>query len=96
MSKKIYKERHLERRLCAEMEQRGGMAIKLHGAVMAGLPDRLLLCRGRACFAEVKTTGKHPTPLQRWMHGRLLAMGFATYIVDDMETLNNAIAHATR
>lgn len=96
MTRKRYSEKYLEAKLTTAMRARGGMSIKLHGATMAGLPDRLLLCKGKACFAEVKTTGQHPTPLQRSMHRQLSALGFTVFIVSDLETLETTVDYATR
>lgn len=93
MARKIYGEKALERELAQRMKSVGGMTIKLHGATMAGLPDRVLLLDGKVCFVEVKTTGKKPTPRQVAMHTRLMKLGFRVFVVDDPTSLSEATAY---
>ena len=68
------------------------MCIKLTSQYQRGLPDRLILMPGgRVCFAEIKTTGKKPTALQRVTHERLRALGYRVEVVDTTERLDNLI-----
>ena len=85
-----------EKALEAELRERckalGWMCIKLTSQYQRGLPDRLILMPGgRVCFAEIKTTGKKPTALQRATHERLRALGYRVEVVDTTESLNNLI-----
>ena len=70
----------------------GWMCIKLTSQYQRGLPDRLILMPGGCvCFAEIKTTGKKPTALQRVTHERLRALGYRVEVVDTTESLDNLI-----
>lgn len=85
-----------EKVLEAELRERckalGWMCIKLTSQYQRGLPDRLILMPGgHACFAEIKTTGKKPTALQRVTHERLRALGYRVEVVDTTESLDNLI-----
>lgn len=85
-----------EKALEAELRERckalGWMCIKLTSQYQRGLPDRLILMPGgRVCFAEIKTTGKKPTTLQRVTHERLRALGYRVEVVDTTERLDNLI-----
>ena len=85
-----------EKVLEAELRERckalGWMCIKLTSQYQRGLPDRLILMPGgRVCFAEIKTTGKKPTDLQRVTHERLRALGYRVEVVDTTERLDNLI-----
>ena len=85
-----------EKILEAELRERckalGWMCIKLTSQYQRGLPDRLILMPGgRVCFAEIKTTGKKPTALQRVTHERLRALGYRVEVVDTTESLDNLI-----
>lgn len=85
-----------EKALEAELRERckalGWMCIKLTSQYQRGLPDRLILMPGsRVCFAEIKTTGKKPTALQRVTHERLRALGYRVEVVDTTESLDNLI-----
>ena len=83
-----------EKVLEAELRERckalGWMCIKLTSQYQRGLPDRLILMPGgRVCFAEIKTTGKKPTALQKVTHERLRALGYRVEVVDTTESLDN-------
>ena len=85
-----------EKILEAELRERckalGWMCIKLTSQYQRGLPDRLILMPGgRVCFAEIKTTGKKPTALQRLTHERFRALGYRVEVVDTTESLDNLI-----
>lgn len=85
-----------EKALEAELRERckalGWMCIKLTSQYQRGLPDRLILMPGGlVCFAEIKTTGKKPTALQRVTHERLRALGYRVEVVDTTESLDNLI-----
>ena len=85
-----------EKALEAELRERckalGWMCIKLTSQYQRGLPDRLILMPGgRVCFAEIKTTGKKPTALQKLTHERLRALGYRVEVVDTTESLDNLI-----
>ena len=85
-----------EKSLEAELRERckalGWMCVKLTSQYQRGLPDRLILMPGgRVYFAEIKTTGKKPTALQRVTHERLRALGYRVEVVDTSESLDNLI-----
>lgn len=67
--------------------------IKLPATYVAGLPDRVVFCKGGFVgFAEIKTTGQKPRLIQEVIHKRLRALGFEVLIVDDYESRDAAIA----
>jgi hypothetical protein len=83
----------LEAKFRKEIESRGWMALKLLSQLHRGLPDRLVLTEcGLAFFAEIKTTGKKPTLLQKHCHEALRKLGFQVFIIDTMENLETALA----
>ena len=85
-------EKVLEVELRERCKALGWMCIKLTSQYQRGLPDRLILMPGgRVCFAEIKTTGKKPTALQRVTHERLRALGYRVEVVDTSESLDNLI-----
>lgn len=82
-------EKLLERRLKAEVEARGGIALKFTSQFHRGIPDRIcLLPGGRVFFVELKTTGEKPTALQSHEMDRLRALGFMVGVVASFEDLN--------
>ena len=67
--------------------------IKLLSTFIKGLPDRMVLCKGGYVgFAEIKTTGKKPTKIQLYIHDKLKELGFEVFIIDDIESRDNAIS----
>jgi hypothetical protein len=66
----------LERHFVREVKLRGGLAIKLAGNIMAGIPDRLVILPiGRVVFVELKTDKGRTSPIQKHVHTMLLDRG---------------------
>ena len=84
-------EKVLERNLNKEVKALGGWSIKILSNFITGLPDRLVLLKGRAYFVEVKSEGKKPSPIQRAVHKKLGALGFPVSVIDTTEKMNNFI-----
>lgn len=93
--KEIVSEKYLERTLSEKLNKCGyAWSIKLLSTFVRGLPDRIILCNGGyVCFVEVKTTGKKPTAIQRFIHKRLNNLGFTVFIVDTKESMNEVLEH---
>lgn len=93
MSKEIISEKDLERTFSGCLNRTKKVwVIKLLSTFVKGLPDRMILCRGGYVgFAEIKTTGKKPTKIQTYIHEKLRALGFTVFVIDDLESRDNAI-----
>ena len=93
--KEIVSEKYLERTLSDKINKGGNAwCIKLLSTFVRGLPDRIILCNGGyVCFAEIKTTGKKPTAIQKFIHERLNKLGFTVFIVDTKESMNEVLEH---
>ena len=88
---KMISEKWLEIQLRLRVERLGGLAWKFLSFVN-GVPDRLILMPGGKCyFAELKSSGKKPTRLQRVIHGWLRQRGFKVFIIDSEESLKQCI-----
>ena len=86
-------EKVLEAKFRKECESHGWMALKLLPQMHRGLPDRLVLAEyGIAFFAEIKTTGKKPTRLQKHCHELLRKLGFQVFVIDSTDSLETALA----
>ena len=92
-NKKIYSEKYLEKSFSDKLNKSGNcIVIKLLSTFVKGLPDRMVLCRGGYVgFAEIKTTGEKPTKIQLFIHGKLEALGFKVFIVDNVVSRDEAI-----
>ena len=81
--KLIDSEKDVERLLVNEVHKLGGIAIKLSAIHFSGLPDRLILLpKERLFFAELKTTGQKPRPLQIHVCDKIRKLGFKVYVID--------------
>lgn len=85
-------EKTLERRLCKEIREVGGLALKFVSPGMSGVPDRLVLLPGKKiAFVEVKTPGQRLRPLQVRRKTQLEALGFQVYCLDGIEQIAQII-----
>lgn len=89
----IISEKDLERTFSEKLNRTKKVwVIKLLSSFIKGLPDRMILCQGGYVgFAEIKTTGKKPTKIQSHIHEKLRALGFTVFVIDDLESRDNAI-----
>lgn len=93
MSKEIISEKDLERTFSERLNgTKKVWVIKLLSTFVKGLPDRMVICQGGYVgFSEIKTTGKKPTKIQTHIHEKLRALGFKVFVIDDLESRDNAI-----
>lgn len=93
--KEIISEKLLERTLAEKINKAGyGWCIKLLSTFITGLPDRIILCKGgHVFFAEIKTTGKKPTKIQKFIHERLNNFGYKVFIVDSLESRDEVVEY---
>jgi hypothetical protein len=81
-------EKLIEKTLAAEITKLGGWSFKLPCVYVSGLPDRLCLLPGGVIFfAELKSTGKKPTAVQKLIHEKIRRLGFEVYVIDSIEQL---------
>jgi len=85
---KIESEKYLERKFTAAAKRLKGKALKFWCLSFTGMPDRIvLLPGGKIGFAEIKTTGKTPSPRQRIVIARLRSLGFIVEVIDRAEQI---------
>ena len=93
VTRPVESEKTLEARLRREVNDRGGMAIKLLSQLHRGLPDRLVLMPGEhVYFVETKSTGEKPTRLQKHCHNQLRKLGFDVWVIDNTESLDRFLS----
>lgn len=85
-------EKEIEQKLVKAVKQRDGFCIKFISVGFNGIPDRLvLLPKGRMAFIELKAPGKKPRALQIRRIKQLSALGFACYVVDNIDEIGGVI-----
>lgn len=81
-------EKTTEKYLRDEVRKIGGRAYKFVSPGNTGVPDRLVcLPGGKAVFVELKSEGKHSTPMQGRQQGVLELLGFAVYADVDTKAM---------
>lgn len=88
------REVEIERKLVAMVERHGGLCLKWVCPGWSGVPDRLVLIKGkgarpsRVIFVELKRPkGSQTRALQEWWAKRLTDLGFDHWFIKDEETL---------
>lgn len=85
----IMNEKLIEQKLRESVKKLGGLALKFSSPYHRGMPDRIVLMpEGQTAFAELKTTGKKPTELQKKAIAELRAMGFKAEVIDSQVGLD--------
>ena len=82
-------EKVIEKKLRERVKKLGGIAVKFFPIFFRGFPDRMVLMPGgKISFAEIKTTGKKPNPVQKIVIEMLRKLGFWVEVIDTMELLD--------
>jgi hypothetical protein len=79
-------EAQLERKVVEFCREYKLLTYKFSSPAHRGVPDRIILYRGRALFLELKRPGKKPTKLQERELGELRAAGCAAHWSDNFQT----------
>lgn len=81
-------EKATEKYLRDEIRKIGGRAYKFVSPGSTGVPDRLVcLPGGKVVFIELKSEGKHSTPMQGRQQNILRALGFTVYADVDTKAM---------
>lgn len=80
-------ERTIEAKVCHYAKiTHNWWCLKLNIIAMRGFPDRMLLKKpARVVFIEFKKRGGCPRPNQVFVMAKLQELGFACYVIDDVE-----------
>ena len=69
-------EKAVESYLSRQVKALGGMCIKLANTGYNGIPDRLVLCNGKAYLVELKAPSGRLSEVQKARHKQLENIGF--------------------
>lgn len=84
-------ESSIEKYFVAKCKEAGMRSFKMLPTYEAGMPDRIVLYRGVAGFAEIKAPGKKPRQLQAVFLEELQKAGSFTGVVDSKDSALNWI-----
>ena len=85
-------EAKIEEKLVKAVKKAGGLCLKLVSPGYVGVPDRIVLVAiGKIGFVEVKAPGKKPRKIQMKRYRELRALGFNTYVLDDVNQIGGII-----
>lgn len=89
-------EQAVEKYLCRQVHDRGGMCVKLN--CYNGIPDRLVILPpgkdgkdGKCVFVELKADGGRVAPIQCAVHAKLRRMGQLVFILWDFSMVDSFI-----
>lgn len=80
------RESDLERKVVEYCRKVGVLTYKFSSPSHRGVPDRIMLYKGRILFLELKATGEKIEKLQEWELGNLTDAGFTARWVDDLDS----------
>lgn len=85
-------EKNIEAYLVRRCEGLRWQCLKFVSQNAVGYPDRMILIPGgRVAFAEVKSAGKQPRPIQRHRMEQLAKAGFAVAVVSSCTDVENFV-----
>ena len=78
-------ERTVEQALKRMVEKAGGCCYKFTSPSRAGVPDRIVVIRGRVVFVELKATGEKPRALQKAVAKTIRKAGGRVYCLSSVK-----------
>ena len=74
-------ERSVEAGLVEKVKRRGGLCYKLVSPGCSGVPDRMIIYKGRVVFVELKQTRGRLSPIQQVTIEKMRRHGATVYVV---------------
>lgn len=85
------RENAIERLFCKRVSEAGGLALKFTSPSYRGVPDRLVLFKGKAFFAEIKRPGEQLRKLQQYRKAEFASYGFSVATIDSEDAVDRFI-----
>ena len=82
------RESELEKYLVKQCKQANIYCRKWSSPGTKGVPDRLLLYKGRWVAVELKAPGKKPTKLQQWEHVTIRKNDGIVWVIDNKDDVD--------
>lgn len=84
-------EKDIETFLKRKVKEIGGLCLKFTSPSSAGVPDRIILYKGKALFVELKAPGKKPRALQDYWQKEIRKRGIGCLVIDSKEAADQLI-----
>lgn len=84
-------ESQVERYLALKTTRLGAVCLKFCSTGQAGVPDRLLIYKGRTLFVELKRPGEEPRALQRVVAKKLREAGAYVYCISSKDQVDDFV-----
>ena len=85
----LIREKDVERYLVHQCKEIRALCWKFVSPGRIGVPDRIVLWRGRIWFVELKSKGRKPTAIQRLVFGMLDRAGFPVRVLDSHDAVDH-------
>ena len=84
-------EREIEKHLADCVKMRGGLSYKFISPGAIGVPDRIVMFRGKMVYVETKTLTGRISPMQKYQHQRIREQGFKVYVLRSFEEVDDLL-----
>lgn len=84
-------ESQVERYLQSKVRANYGLCMKFVSPGTAGVPDRIVIHRGRTMFVELKRPGEKPRPLQREVARQMNMAGAMVYCISTTDQVDRFV-----
>lgn len=84
-------ESQVERYLHSKVTTNYGMCLKFVSPGTAGVPDRIVIHRGRILFVELKRPGEKPRPLQKVRARQMREAGANVYCISTTDQVDRFV-----
>lgn len=85
----VAEEAKIERKLKQKIQASGGICWKLSSPGTLGVPDRLIIRKGKVYFVELKAPGQKPRASQRTRANQLRRVGAHVYCISNMDQVES-------
>lgn len=84
----LIREKDIERYLVHQCKEIRALCWKWASPGRIGVPDRIVLFRGRIWFVELKSKGRKPNPIQCVVFAMLERVGFHVHVLDSHDKVD--------
>jgi len=84
-------ERAVEKYLKDRVKGMGGLSYKFSSPGEIGVPDRIVMLKGKIIYVETKTLTGRISPMQKYQHQRIRDQGFDVYVLRSFAEIDDLL-----